>query len=115
MTTSTDAMASQVRSTSRAIIVHPKFPLPKPKKDSKDHARTADWNLLPLEVLPIISAHLDARSLCSLACANSACRHARVSLAPAPPRSSCPPQWHVLPVCLSLYALTTVRAPQSSC
>ena len=79
-------MALDARSTSLAIIVHPEFPLPKLKKASESRARTADWNLLPLEVLPIISAHLDARSLSSLACVSSACRHAPCT--PRPPPSA---------------------------
>ena len=67
--------------SSRAIIVHPAFPLPaKQQNESRSPDCEADWNLLPVEVLPLIASHLDARSLCSLASVNTACRRA-----PPPP------------------------------
>ncbi len=53
----------------RQMIVHPKFPLLKPRAPKR-----VDWNELPLELLLHAAQFLDAQDLCRLAAVNHACR-----------------------------------------
>lgn len=53
----------------RQIIVHPRFPLSRPRP-----AHRVDWNQLPLDLLLHAAQSLGAQDLCCLASVNRACR-----------------------------------------